>query len=91
VVGTATTYLAYKVTAKADKTERAKGFKARQIISASLVSLGSGRAVVLASSQVGFALSTTHVATGAIIGSGVGKKLSEVRWGTAGRMALAWR
>src|SRR5262249_55266712 len=51
----------------------------------------SATATILASSQVGFALSTTHVATGAIIGSGVGKKLSEVRWGVAGRMALAWR
>ena len=25
-----------------------------------------------------------------MIGSGVGKRLSEVRWGVAGRMALAW-
>jgi PiT family inorganic phosphate transporter len=163
VVATAATFLAYKVTARADKTERAKGFKAGQIISASLVSLahgtndaqksvgvitltliaagtlpsgsnppllvilGSGLAIslgtflggwriirtlgkglteietpqgfaaeasatatILASTQVGFALSTTHVATGAIIGSGVGKRLSEVRWGVAGRMATAW-
>jgi PiT family inorganic phosphate transporter len=50
----------------------------------------SATATILASTQVGFALSTTHVATGAIIGSGVGKRLSEVRWGVAGRMATAW-
>ena len=30
------------------------------------------------------------MATGAIIGSGIGKQLSEVRWGVAGRMAVAW-
>ena len=163
VVAMTATFLAYKITSKADKVGRAKGFKAGQILSASLVSLahgtndaqktmgvitltliaagtlpagsnppvlvilGSGLAIslgtflggwriirtlgkglteietpqgfaaeasatatILASSQVGFALSTTQVATGAIIGSGVGKKLSEVRWGVAGRMALAW-
>lgn len=46
-------------------------------------------AVILSSSQLGFALSTTHVATGSILGSGVGRR-TEVRWGIAGRMALAW-
>jgi PiT family inorganic phosphate transporter len=50
----------------------------------------SAAASILASSHFGFALSTTHVCSGAVIGSGVGKKLAEVRWGTAGRMALAW-
>ena len=47
-------------------------------------------AVILASSHLGFALSTTHVATGSILGSGVGKKGATVRWGVAGRMAVAW-
>ncbi len=47
-------------------------------------------AVILASSHLGFALSTTHVATGSIIGTGVGKPGAEVRWGIAGRMVLAW-
>ena len=36
------------------------------------------------------ALSTTHVATGSILGSGVGKTGAEVRWAVAGRMAVAW-
>jgi PiT family inorganic phosphate transporter len=36
------------------------------------------------------ALSTTHVATGSILGSGVGKPGAEVRWAVAGRMAVAW-
>jgi PiT family inorganic phosphate transporter len=51
---------------------------------------GSAAAVILASSQLGFALSTTHVATGSILGSGLGKPSGEVRWGVAGRMVLAW-
>jgi hypothetical protein len=35
-------------------------------------------------------LSTTHVATGSIIGTGLGKKGADVRWNVAGRMATAW-
>ncbi|WP_353649927.1 inorganic phosphate transporter [Nakamurella sp. A5-74] len=50
----------------------------------------SSAAVILVSSHLGFALSTTHVATGSILGSGIGKKGAEVRWKVAGRMALAW-
>jgi PiT family inorganic phosphate transporter len=50
----------------------------------------SAAAVILTSSQLGFALSTTHVCSGGVIGAGVGKRLAEVRWGTAGRMAIAW-
>jgi PiT family inorganic phosphate transporter len=47
-------------------------------------------AVILASSHLGFALSTTHVATGSILGSGVGRPGARVRWRVAGRMVLAW-
>jgi len=47
-------------------------------------------AVILASSHLGFALSTTHVATGSILGSGVGKPGAQVRWRVAGRMVSAW-
>jgi PiT family inorganic phosphate transporter len=47
-------------------------------------------AVILASSHFGYPLSTTHVATGSILGTGVGKRLAEVRWKVAGRMATAW-
>ncbi|MBP8919049.1 MAG: anion permease [Micropruina sp.] len=50
----------------------------------------SSASVILASSQLGFALSTTHVATGSILGSGVGRPGAEVRWAVAGRMASAW-
>ncbi len=47
-------------------------------------------AIILSSSHLGMALSTTHVATGSILGAGLGRKGSEVRWGVAGRMAVAW-
>src|ERR1700678_3225929 len=47
-------------------------------------------AVILLSSSFGYSLSTTHVATGSIIGTGLGKRGAEVRWSVAGRMATAW-
>jgi len=50
----------------------------------------SSATVILASSHLGFALSTTHVATGSILGTGLGRPGAEVRWGIAGRMVLAW-
>jgi PiT family inorganic phosphate transporter len=45
---------------------------------------------ILAASSYGYPLSTTHVVSGGILGVGLGKRLSEVRWGLAGRMATAW-
>jgi len=50
----------------------------------------SSAAIILLSASFGYSLSTTHVATGSIIGTGVGKKGADVRWGVAGRMASAW-
>jgi PiT family inorganic phosphate transporter len=47
-------------------------------------------AIILSSSHLGMALSTTHVATGSILGTGVGRKGAAVRWGVAARMAVAW-
>ncbi|MTD13339.1 inorganic phosphate transporter [Nakamurella sp. YIM 132087] len=47
-------------------------------------------AVIMTSSHLGMALSTTHVATGSILGSGVGKRGAQVRWRVAGRMAVGW-
>jgi inorganic phosphate transporter, PiT family len=47
-------------------------------------------AIILLSSSFGYSLSTTHVATGSIIGTGLGKRGAEVRWNVAGRMATAW-
>jgi PiT family inorganic phosphate transporter len=50
----------------------------------------STAATILASSHLGFALSTTQVASGSVIGSGLGRRGSSVRWGTAGRIAIGW-
>jgi PiT family inorganic phosphate transporter len=50
----------------------------------------STAATILASSHLGFALSTTQVASGSVIGSGLGRRGSTVRWGTAGRIAVGW-
>src|ERR1700759_833834 len=55
-----------------------------------LAAEASSAAIILSSSAAGMALSTTHVATGSILGSGVGKPGATVRWAVAGRMAVAW-
>jgi PiT family inorganic phosphate transporter len=157
------TYLAYRITGKGRRDTTARGFRAGQVVSASLVSLAHGTndaqktmgvitltlistgalksgsnppvwvigtaglaialgtyiggwriirtlgkgiteiespqgfaaessatAVILASSNLGFALSTTQVCSGSVLGAGIGRRLAEVRWGVAGRMAVAW-
>lgn len=50
----------------------------------------STAATILASSHLGFALSTTQVASGSVIGSGLGRRGSSVRWRTAGRIGIGW-
>jgi len=62
------------------KMDAAQGFTAQS----------AGAAVVLAASHVGFPLSTTHVMAGGVMGAGAGKRISAVRWGVAGNMAIAW-
>ncbi|MEO8528604.1 MAG: inorganic phosphate transporter, partial [Pseudolysinimonas sp.] len=44
----------------------------------------STAATILASSHLGFALSTTQVASGSVIGTGLGRQGAKVKWGTAG-------
>ncbi len=51
---------------------------------------GASSAVILAASHLGVPLSTTQVASGSIMGSGVGRPGAQVRWGVAGRMVIAW-
>jgi PiT family inorganic phosphate transporter len=51
------------------------------------VSTGS---TILASSYLGFALSTTQVASGSVIGSGLGRVGAKVRWGKAGQIVIGW-
>jgi PiT family inorganic phosphate transporter len=55
-----------------------------------LAAESSSAAVILASTHLGFALSTTHVATGSILGTGLGRPGGAVRWSVAGRMVVAW-
>ena len=50
----------------------------------------STAATILASTHLGFALSTTQVASGSVIGSGMGRRGSKVRWRTAGRIGVGW-
>ncbi|SDQ21963.1 inorganic phosphate transporter [Microbacterium sp. cf332] len=50
----------------------------------------STASTILASSALGFALSTTQVASGSVIGSGLGRRGSTVRWRTVGRIAVGW-
>ncbi|MYW66598.1 inorganic phosphate transporter [Streptomyces sp. SID8379] len=50
----------------------------------------SAATAILASSHIGFSLSTTQVCSGAVMGSGIGRKGGVVRWSTATRMFVAW-
>jgi PiT family inorganic phosphate transporter len=51
---------------------------------------GAGAAVILAVSHFGFPISTTHVINGGVMGAGAARRLSAVRWGVAGNIAIAW-
>ncbi|MFE2561508.1 anion permease [Streptomyces sp. NPDC059352] len=50
----------------------------------------SAATVILASSNLGFSLSTTQSCSGAVMGAGLGRKGGVVRWSTATRMFVAW-
>jgi PiT family inorganic phosphate transporter len=50
----------------------------------------SAATAILASSHLGFSLSTTHVVSGSVMGAGLGRKGGVVRWSTATRMLIAW-
>jgi len=75
------------------------GWRVIRTLGKGLVELGSRQgmaaetssaAIILLSSHFGYSLSTTHVATGSILGSGVGMKGATVRWSVASRMFVAW-
>jgi PiT family inorganic phosphate transporter len=50
----------------------------------------SSTAIIIAASQFGLPVSTTHVVSTAILGVGATKRLSAVRWGIAGKIVMAW-
>ncbi len=47
-------------------------------------------AVLLTATQGGLPLSTTHITSGAVLGTGLGRRGGSVRWRVAGSMGLAW-
>jgi len=54
-------------------------------------SASSGGSIMLfAASWLGIPVSTTHTITGSIIGAGVARRASAVRWGVAGNVLVAW-
>ncbi len=50
----------------------------------------SAAAIVLGAGLAGAPVSTPQVVSGAVMGVGAGVRLSRVRWGTVGNIALAW-
>jgi PiT family inorganic phosphate transporter len=62
------------------KMDSAQGFTAQTV----------GATVILASTHVGFPLSTTHVISGGVMGAGAARRLSAVRWGLARNIVVAW-
>jgi PiT family inorganic phosphate transporter len=49
-----------------------------------------GSIVVFSASLLGIPVSTTHTITGSIIGAGVARRASAVRWGVAQSVVMAW-
>ncbi|HEX8225725.1 MAG TPA: anion permease [Allosphingosinicella sp.] len=49
-----------------------------------------GSVMLFAASWLGIPVSTTHTITGCIIGAGVARRASAVRWGVAQNVVLAW-
>jgi PiT family inorganic phosphate transporter len=62
------------------KIEPAAGFSAQ----------ACAGAVIDVATRLGYPLSTTHVISGAVLGSGSTRRLSAVRWGIAGNIVVAW-
>ena len=62
------------------KMDTAQGFSAQ----------GAGAVVILASTALGYPLSSTQVISGAVTGAGAGKRATAVRWDVASSIALAW-
>ena len=50
----------------------------------------SGSIALFLATSFGIPVSTTHTITGAIVGVGMSRRMSAVRWGLAGRIVWAW-
>jgi len=62
------------------KMDAAQGFSAQ----------GAGAAAILASTALGYPISSTHAISGGVMGAGAAKRVSAVRWGVAGNIVVAW-
>jgi PiT family inorganic phosphate transporter len=62
------------------KMDAAQGFSAQ----------GAGAATILATTFLGFPISTTHAISGGVMGAGAARRVSAVRWGVAGNIVTAW-
>ncbi len=62
------------------KMEPVEGFAAQ----------AAGGLTIYVATRYGYPLSTTHVVSGAVMGTGATKRLSAVRWGVAGNIVVAW-
>ncbi|MCU1595861.1 MAG: pit, partial [Frankiales bacterium] len=62
------------------KLDPAAGFAAQTVASS----------VLFATAHYGLPVSTTHVITSSVMGVGATRRLSAVRWGVAGNIAMAW-
>jgi len=62
------------------KMEPAGGFTAQ----------ATAGAVIDIATRLGYPLSTTHVISGAVLGSGSTRRVRAVRWGIAGNIVVAW-
>ena len=51
---------------------------------------GAGSVVVFGASALGIPVSTTHVITGSVVGTGAARRASAVRWSVASRVIVAW-
>ena len=49
-----------------------------------------GSVMLITASYYGIPVSTTHTITGCVIGAGVARRASAVRWGVAGNVMTAW-
>ncbi len=56
----------------------------------SLTAQGVSAAVIIGASLLGGPVSTTHVASSAVVGAGAAERKSMVRWGRYGDIAVAW-
>jgi PiT family inorganic phosphate transporter len=51
---------------------------------------GAGAVTILASTFMGFPISTTHAINGGVLGAGAVQRVSAARWGVASNIVVAW-